>query len=69
MTVKLTFFQRRRVYYVRHDTESVYYLGPKTWDLIPNVIKQPATLNAFRFRTERWAPERFPYRICEVCFR
>ena len=29
-------FKRRRVNSVWHGTESVSYLGPKIWDLVPN---------------------------------
>ena len=31
--------QRRRVNSVRHGTESISFLGPKIWDLVPSVIK------------------------------
>ena len=31
--------QRRRVNSVRHGTESVSFLGPKIWDLVPSDIK------------------------------
>ena len=33
-------FKRRRVNSVWHGTESVPYLGPKIWDLVPNEIKE-----------------------------
>ena len=33
-------FKRRRVKSVWHGTELVSYLGPKTWDLVPNEIKE-----------------------------
>ena len=32
-------FKRGRVKSVWHGTESVSYLGPKIWDLVPNEIK------------------------------
>ena len=32
-------FKRRRVKSVWHGTESVSYLGPGIWDLVPNEIK------------------------------
>ena len=33
-------FKRRRVNSLWHDTESVFYLGPKIWDLVPDEIKK-----------------------------
>ena len=38
-------FKRRRVNSVWHGTESVSYLGPKIWDLVPNEIKESESLN------------------------
>ena len=31
----------------RYDTETVSYLGSRTWDLVPNEIKQSDIFNAF----------------------
>ena len=45
-------FKRRRVKSVWHGTESVSYLGPKIWDLVPNEIKESKSLNAFKFKIE-----------------
>ena len=33
-------FKRRRVNSLWHDSESVFYLGPKIWDLVPDEIKK-----------------------------
>ena len=43
-------FNRRRVNSAWHDTELVSYLGPKTWDLVPNEIKEPESLDGFKFK-------------------
>ena len=44
------FFKRRRVNSVWHGTESVSYLGPKVWDLVPNEIQNSESLNGFKFK-------------------
>ena len=62
-----SWFKRRRVKSVWHDTESVSYLGPKIWDLLPNEIKESESLNGFKFKIKRWVPERCPCRICKLC--
>ena len=38
-------FKRRRVKSVWHGNESVSYLGPKIWDLVPNEIKESESLS------------------------
>ena len=43
-------FKIRRVNSVRNGNESVTYLGPKIWDLVPNEIKEFKSLNAFKFK-------------------
>ena len=45
--------KRRRVNSVWHGTESVSYLGPKIWDLVPNEIKESESLNGFKFKIKR----------------
>ena len=58
--------KRRRVNSVWHGTESLSYLGPKIWDLVPNETKASESLNAFKFKIERWVPEGCPCRICKI---
>ena len=59
-------FKRRRVNSVWHGTESVSYLGPKIWDLVPNEIKEFESLNGFKFKIKRWVPEGCPCRMCKI---
>ena len=33
---------------VYHGTESISYLGPKIWDIVPIVIKNVQSLNSFK---------------------
>ena len=37
-----------RVHTVYHGTESITYLGPKIWDIVPEEIKQKKSLNSFK---------------------
>ena len=59
-------FKRRRVNSVWHGSESVSYLGPKIWDLVPNEIKKSESLNTFKFKIKRWVPEGCLWRICKI---
>ena len=42
------------------------YVGPKIWDLVPNEIKEPESLNGLKFKIKRWVPEGCPCRICKI---
>ena len=33
---------------VYHDTESISYLGPKIWDIVPSELKKAQSLNSFK---------------------
>ena len=59
-------FKRRRVSSVWHGTESVSYLGPKIWDLVPNEIKESESFNGFKFKIKRWVTEGCLCRICKM---
>ena len=58
--------KRRRVNSAWHSTESVSYIGPKIWDLVPNEIKESQSLNAFKFKIKRWVSDECPCRICKI---
>ena len=55
--------QRRRVNSVRQGTESVSFLGPKIWDLVPSDIKLSQSLSIFK---RKWVPLQCPCRLCEI---
>ena len=42
------FLNRRRVDSVRYGKESVSFLAPKIWDILPKEIKNSEKLNAFK---------------------
>ena len=48
---------------VYNGTESVSYLGPKTWDIVPEEYK---TLNSFKESIKNWEPLKCPCRLCET---
>ena len=48
---------------VYNGTESVSYLGPKTWDIVPEEYK---TLNSFKESIKNWVPLTCPCRLWET---
>ena len=63
---KLSQFYRPKVNSVYNGTESVSFLGPIIWDLVPNELKDIGNLAAFKKAIKKWSPEKCPCRLCKV---
>ena len=50
---------------VRYGTETITYLGPKIWSIIPDEIRESASLESFRQKIKLWKPDSCPCRICK----
>ena len=46
-------FEKRKVHSVYHGTESLSFLGPKIWDLVPGELKQSETLYSFKLKKKK----------------
>ena len=51
------------IHSVYHGSESVSYLGPKIWELVPPVIRQIDTFSGFKKALRKWKPTNCPCRI------
>ena len=58
--------KRRRVNSVRHGTESISFLGPKIWNLVPSDIKLSQSLSIFKRNIKKWVPLQCPCRLCKI---
>ena len=56
-------FARRNVRSVFNGTESISFLGPKIWDIVPSELKQLETGNAFKREIKKWKPVNCPCRL------
>ena len=56
-------FERRQVDSVYHGTESLSFLGPKIWDLVPLELKQLESLEVFKLKIKKWIPFECPCRF------
>ena len=56
-------FRIRLTRTVYHGSESILYLGPKIWDILPASFKEAVLLNV------KWVPQRIacPCRLCQNC--
>ena len=50
---------------VYHGTESISYLGPKIWEIVPREIKDLESLNSFKKSIRKWTPNNCPCRLCK----
>ena len=57
-------FSSRTIRTVHYGTDSLSFLGPKIWDLVPTEIKCLESTEAFRSAIKCWKPENCPCRIC-----
>ena len=49
-----------------YGTETLSYLGPNIWNLVPSDIRGCATEPIFHQKIKIWKPDRYPCRLCEV---
>ena len=47
-------------------TESIRFLGPKIWEIIPSDIKSLEDLKDFKTAIKKWKPTSCPCRICKT---
>ena len=57
-------FYSRQVHSVYHGTESLSFLGPKIWELVPIEIKESETIDIFKNKIKQWIPLKCPCRLC-----
>ena len=50
---------------VHYRLNSLAYLGPKIWELLPNNVKILKSVEAFQSKIKSWIPENCSCRICE----
>ena len=55
-----------QVHSVFHGTESISYLGPKIWNIVPEEFKNKKSLNSFKESIKMWVPTNCPCRLCKV---
>ena len=59
-------FSRPLVKSVYKGTESLWFLGPKIWDILPDTYKELPDLDSFKVALKKWRPVNYPCRIFKV---
>ena len=58
-------FESRNLHTTTYGLKSLAYLGPKIWNIIPTELKNIKTLDLFKHRIKKWAPEKCPCYLCK----
>ena len=56
---------RPKVHSAFHDKESISYVGPQIWHMIPVEMKNLKTISAFKKEVKNWKLENCPCRLCK----
>ena len=59
-------FKGCNVRIVNYGTESLRFLGPKIWKLIPDDIRCLTSLQEFKDKIKKWIPVACPCRLCKI---
>ena len=51
---------------VHNGTETISFPGPKTWQLLPDDIKESKSLYDFKINVKKWKPEGCTCRLCKI---
>ena len=51
---------------VYHGSESISFLGPKIWNILPDRLKNATSLEAIKIQIKKWKPQNCPCRLCMV---
>ena len=62
---KATHFKRENVKTTHYGIQSVRYLGPKMWNMVPDNIKNCNSLNKCKNSIKLWKPNECPCRLCK----
>ena len=49
-----------------YGIDSISYLAPKIWDLIPEEIQNCKSLQNFKMNIRLWVPDKCPCNLCKV---
>ena len=51
---------------VHYGSETIRYRGPKTWDMVPQNIKDSVSLTEFKSKIKTWKPNDCACRLCKT---
>ena len=58
-------FASRAINTVHYGSESLSFLGPKIWEMLPVDLKNSDSLDSFKSGIKNWRPQECPCRLCK----
>ena len=58
--------ETRNIKSVYYGSETISFIGPKIWELLPSSIKDSENLNIFKSNIKSWKSENCPCRLCRL---
>ena len=58
-------FTSRAINTVNYGSESLSFLGPKIWEMLPVDLKNSDSLDSFKSGIKKWRPQECPFRLCK----
>ena len=49
-----------------HGSESILFLGPRIWNILPVRLKNTNSIEVFKMQIKKWKPENCPCLLCKV---
>ena len=59
-------FATCRIKTVRYRLESLSYLGPRLWNILPDEYKTLRSVKDFKAKIRSWVPESCPLQLCKI---
>ena len=59
-------FEERKVKSAYYGAETMSYIGPEMWELVPSNINDSENLSIFKSNIKSWKPENCPCRLCRL---
>ena len=59
-------FETRSTKSVYYGSETIFFVGPIIWELLPSNIKDSEGLNIFKSNIKSWKPKKYPSRFCKL---
>ena len=58
-------FKSKTAKTVQYGTETISFLGPKIWDLVPSELKNLSNISMFKEKIKKWRIQDCPCRLCK----
>ena len=62
-------FDASRIKTVRYGSESLLYLGPRLWNILPDEYKKLQSVKDYKAKIRLWVLENCPCRLCKICIQ